>query len=189
MPDDVTIDFGPLNRAFLSVKESNSPFWDKIRKQWFARYLGFIKERFDRYSKGEGNWTALAESTIRGRRKGTKKTRNRGAQSLMRTKGGGLSNAGGRFAILVDTGTLKAAINPDLKSPPGGLREAIEYGIKVGYGSDSHPESKQSIDAIASYHQQGNSRLPRREIIVSPTDAIMQSMANDALRALDSELK
>lgn len=39
-------------------------------KQWGFRYRSFVQERFDTFSKGGGDWPALALSTIRKRRKG-----------------------------------------------------------------------------------------------------------------------
>ena len=49
---------GPITKAF---------------KQWGARYRSYIKERFDIFSKGGGNWPPLSERTKKQRRKGNLK--------------------------------------------------------------------------------------------------------------------
>lgn len=53
---------GPITKAF---------------KQWGAVYRSFIKERFDVYSRGGGDWPDLADSTKRARRgpRGTSKSK------------------------------------------------------------------------------------------------------------------
>ncbi len=39
-----------------------------VTKQWAARWMGFIRRRFDRASKGDGTWAPLANSTVERRR-------------------------------------------------------------------------------------------------------------------------
>ena len=43
---------------------------EKAIIQWGVRYRSFVQLRFDKYSKGSGNWKPLALSTILSRRKG-----------------------------------------------------------------------------------------------------------------------
>lgn len=187
----------PFTRFVATVMDSNSSFWKKIRKQWQARYLGFIWERFDTSSKGGGDWPALAQSTINRRRKGNSNSIqsqlskrgkfNIGAASSVNRD---MQSAGGRFAILANTGTLKNAIDPRFENPSGSLREEILYGVRVGYGgSAKHENTKGTIDALASYHQEGNGNLPQRKIIVDPPDNIVQLMIDDADRAVENAIK
>jgi hypothetical protein len=70
-------------------------------------------------------------------------------------------------------------------APPGSVNELIDGGVRVGFGgSASHPEGFATIAQIASYHQVGGGRLPKREIIVQPTSALLEAFVSDLERAL-----
>lgn len=155
-------------------------------KRWGARYRSFAQRRFVRFSRGGGDWPPLAESTIKGRRKGKGKA---DASSLMRTKGGDLASAGGRFVILVNTGTLRNVLDVQL-GRPGQLEQQVPFGVEVGYGGTSrYPGGKATIADIASFHQEGNARLPQRKIIVEPDQLTVDAMGEDALSLLTRILK
>jgi hypothetical protein len=130
--------------------------------QWAAVYRAAMQDRFDRYSKGGGDWPGLAESTKR-RRRGPRKG-HKGERS---------------FTILRDTGTLFAALTPAWQGKPGAIQRDTPFGIRVGYGGP-HKYVKgatpPSIADIASFHQNGGGRLPKREIIVNPESATYEKM-------------
>jgi hypothetical protein len=129
-------------------------------KQWAVRYRAFAQDRFDRASKGDGTWPPLSQATVARRRKGSS-------------------------TILRDTGTLFAALAPTWTAPPGSINEFIDGGVRVGFGgSASHPEGFATIAQIASYHQVGGGKLPKREIIVQPTSALLDAFVSDLDRAL-----
>lgn len=129
-------------------------------KQWAVRYRAFVQDRFDRASKGDGTWKPLSPKTIANRRK----------QSS---------------TILRDTGTLFAALAPVWTAPSGSINELIDGGVRVGFGgSAKHPEGLITIAEIAAAHQEGGPRLPKREIIVQPTPALVDSFVSDLERAL-----
>lgn len=175
-------------------------------KQWSRRYRSFAQRRFDKYSKGGGDWPALALSTIRARRKGkgqklsTKRSKKkvtvvRRASKSPRMdmardtkRGGTLVPAGGAYTILRNTNTMFVALNPDFQGAPGALEESIPFGIRTGFGGPAkHPKSKRaSIADLAAFHNAGNSRLPRRRIIVKPDQPTLTAMAADARRAMES---
>jgi len=142
------------------LKQSSSGDLTVVFKQWAVRYRSFAQDRFDRASKGDGTWERLSPVTIARRRKGSS-------------------------TILRDTGTLFAALAPTWSAPPGSINELIDGGVRVGFGgSASHPEGFATIAQIASYHQVGGGRLPRREIIVQPTSNVIDAFASDLERAL-----
>lgn len=157
-----------------------------VFKQWAARYRGFAQERFDTYSKGGGNWAPLALSTIEGRRKGKRKNTIRSSLARDTAHGGRLVSAGGSFSILRDTGLLYAALTPEFRGLPGQLQEAIKGGVTVGFGGPGRHKgsTKATLAEIASYHQEGGGRLPKREIIVAPSEEIQQKMVDDLERGI-----
>jgi len=53
------------------LRSGESPIGE-VYEQWAAVYAGAMYERFDTYSKGGGDWPALASSTIWARRRATK---------------------------------------------------------------------------------------------------------------------
>lgn len=153
------------------LNSSNGPVNDAL-KLWAIRYRSYIQLRFDTFSRGGGNWRDLSPATKKARR-GNKKAKSR------------------TFAILRDTGTLFAALNPVFSGAPGALQEAIPFGIRVGYGG---PQTYQkgagkgaTIADVASFHQNGaEPRLPKREIIVAPDDSLLELMSKDMTRALNA---
>ena len=145
---------GPINNAF---------------KQWGVRLRSYLQERFAVYSRGGGNWPPLKPSTIKRRRKG----RGRYGMSA---------------AILRDTGTLFNALTPEFTGKPGAIEERIPYGIRIGYGGPGQYTKKYggvaTIADIASFHQVGAGYLPKREIIVPPSEHVLSLMVEDMDRAI-----
>ncbi len=167
----VKVNLEPLKRFGASVSAGMSGGTGPIRDafvQWAARYRGFVRERFDKYSKGGGDWPPLAESTKR-KRRGPRKG-HKGSRS---------------FSILRDTGTLFNALTPTFTAAPGQLQENIPFGIRVGYGGPAkHPSGAASIADLAAFHQTGAGRLPKREIIVAPDARTLAAMAGDMERGI-----
>jgi hypothetical protein len=233
----VQVDLKPLQRFNSAVQEgfanpnaSGNPVRTAI-KQWSARYRGFVRDRFDRYSKGGGDWPPLALGTTRGRRdvrkrairlrklkkelrsltgkKGSsgwaakmKKKRDQidkviqGNKNRTRTstardtrRGGIIVSAGGELmatvTILRDTGMLFNALDPNVEGRPGALSRDVPFGIEVGYGGPGrYPGGGPSISDIASFHNEGGGRLPKREIIVAPSEQVIEAMEKDMDRAI-----
>lgn len=175
----VKIDLAGLEQyqALLNAdlrRTGNGPIRDALH-QWAARYRAFLQERFDKASKGGGDWKPLAESTQRRRRKARK-------GHASRKRGGSATRV---FAILRDTGTLFAALTPAFARKPGQLQEDIPFGVRVGYGGPhKHPGNLASIADIAHFHQIGAGNLPVRKIIVPPDDQLKPNMAQDMQAAL-----
>lgn len=156
-----TIGGSPLSVAFGAL--GGLRLQHRILRAWEAIYKGFIYRRFDRYSKGGGDWAPLAASTLRRRRRG------RGT---------------GSPAILRDTGMLFAALNPNVVGDPAKVMELITTGthweINVGYGGPQRYPDGASVSDIASFHQTGGPHLPQRKIIVPPDQETLDRMAEAA---------
>jgi hypothetical protein len=160
---DIKLDLSGMAKYRSAIDQPTGPVRDML-VQWATRYRAFIQRRFDRYSKGGGDWPSLATSTIAGRRKGKGKR---------------------RVTILRDTGTLFAALNPAFDGRPGSLQTINGLSVTVGYGGPQvHTGGRATIAAIAAYHDQGGGNLPQRQIIVPPDSKTLDAMAKDAERAL-----
>lgn len=165
----VRVDLGPLRKFEAAVGRADGPVRAAM-KQWAARYRGFLQERFVKFSRGGGDWKPLAESTLARRRKG------RGSSRF----------AAGTVAILRDTGTLFASLDPVFRSAPGQLEKQDSFGVDVGFGGPQLHPSGQGVTVadVASFHQTGGPRLPKREIVVDPDARTLAAMKTDMERAL-----
>ena len=128
-------------------------------KQWAARYRGFVQRRFVKFSRGGGDWQPLKNKRRRGKK--------------------------GKAALLRDTNTMFAALDPQFQRKPGQLQKDVPFGIKVGYGGGgSHPISSLSVTKLAELHQTGEGNLPARQMIVEPDQQTVKGMAADMQRAM-----
>ena len=174
----VIIDLGPLRKYRTALEadfrlRANGPV-RKSFKQWAARYRSFLRERFDKYSKGGGDWAPLKDSTIKRRRKG------KGTRRF----------AAGSVAILRDKGIMFAALDPVFKNKPGQLQDDIPFGIRVGFGGAApHGDDKITVAYLALIHNQGLGHIPARIIVVAPDSATQRGMASDMERAHNQMVK
>lgn len=178
----VKLDMRPLKRfaseARRDLRTNGSGPIRQMTRQWGRRYLGFVKKRFVKLSRGGGGWKALASSTIRGRRKPRGKT----ARSKTR-------RTGGKAAILRDTGTLLGALDVGGR---GNLFKDIPNGVRVGFkGGTKHPSGKATIAEIAVFHNVGGrgGKPPQRAILVEPDAETIRGMNSDAERAVKRLLR
>jgi hypothetical protein len=89
------------------------------------------------------------------------------------------------ISILRDTGTLFDALSPQFAGNPGALEDHIPFGVHVGYGGPGqHPKGRATVADIASFHQVGGGRLPRRMIIVPTPAATAEQMRQDMDRGI-----
>lgn len=139
---------------------------------WAVRFRTFLQKRFAKFSKGGGDWPPLAESTIR-RKSKRKGKRGQGSPS----------------AILRDTDALFKAVAPEFTGAPGAVETFTRTSVIVGYGGSAQYSSGTAIMDVAEWHDKGNSRLPRRVIIVPPDQATRQAMANAAQKEYGRDAK
>lgn len=183
---------------------TSGPLGDAFQ-QWGARMRSFWQRRFDKASKGDGTWKPLAEATkiARARRAlqrlrahfdagfidaKTYKRRLRPAQRKFEKEAARIRAGEGNYAILRDTGTLFAALQPAFTQGPGQFEGRVIGGIRVGYGGPhAHPTKENGRSAtiadIAMFHDQGDG-VPKREIIVMPDQPTVDAMAADLARAI-----
>jgi len=161
-------------KQHLLAADAGTPgYFAPLFLKWAARYLSFAAERFDKFSKGGGDWPPLKESTIR-RRRGQRTKKERAASAKKK---------GLRAAILVDTGTLKAALSPSFEAP-GQVKDLIPRGVRVGFGGSAKHGGGVTIAELAKYHDSGMGRNPKREIIVQPSDKVLHAMSDDLVTHL-----
>jgi hypothetical protein len=155
----VKLEINGLKKYAKDITTSSTPFVLKTLKQWAFIYRSFAQRRFDRYSKGGGNWPPLKPATIAAR------------------KGKGVG-----VAILRDTGQLFHALQPEFAGVGAGAVEIISaLSVTVGYGgSAGHIPGGVSISDIATFHQFGMGHNPKRVIIVEPDDKTLDKMTQVA---------
>lgn len=129
----------------------NQRLRDRVMDAWEIIYRTFIRDRFERFSRGGGNWRALKPDTVR--RKGS---------SL----------------ILRDTDRLFRDLTP-IRDNSGALqirRHGFRMTAFLGAGR-SYPTGITTGD-VASFHNEGDEHLPRRRVIVQPDPRTLTTMSN-----------
>lgn len=137
-------------RAFSNLSQPSelSQAFEKLGEE----YLSNVQKRFLRYSDGGGDWAPLALSTIRKRK---------AAGQYSRKKKGSKTTL--QFAILRATGALYASLfRGDVNNIFQLKKDALEVGSK---------------DPKINFHHEGNQHLPRRRVIVAPTDSSLGGQA------------
>lgn len=148
----------------------------RLRKRWRLRYLNFVRVRFLKYSRGGGDWRPLAPATIAARRRG----RKRGVPIRVNA-----ARTGGSAAILRDTGTMFRALDIGDQSNA----KPITHGVRVGFigrqrAATINGKNVLTVAELASYHQNGGGRLPKRPMIVDPDRATLLGLIADARMAM-----
>lgn len=198
---------GRLNR--LKDRLRNGPEKDTMFKQWSARYLTYLRRRFDRNSKGGGDWAPLSQRTIAGRRYKGGKTiggARRGALARLRRARSAktatkdvrrlkrIAAAAASVAILRDTGTLFRAF---LAGQPGNVvRRSGDNALEVGIGGASPDAGRKgkkpvTIGQLAVWHHYGvpANNLPARPLVVPPDEDTRAAMKEDARRAVEASIR
>lgn len=176
----IKLDLKPLTRLSNTIRQdmlgnTRGPVRAAIR-QWGARWRSFSMERFDKFSKGGGDWRELKPATEQRRRKARRK--HKGAR---------------KFSILRDTNTMFQAVRPTVLNP-GSIEKDIRYGLRVGYGGPARykkgkSKGKATIADIAHFHQTGAGKLPVRKIVVKPDPATIQRMNGDLKRGVNKAIR
>jgi hypothetical protein len=157
----------------------------RMLKQWGVRYLEFTRRRYMRLSRsgGGGEWPPLSPVTIARRREGRP-----GSSRVRDPVTRRFVQGAGRAAILVDTGSLIAALNI---GAPGSLFKHMPGGaLRVGFAPTGHPgEGAMTFAEIATIHNFGRGRIPARPILVAPDQTTIAGMRSDARRAVSDALR
>lgn len=145
-----------------------------VFKKWGVRYLGWTRRMFLEKSRGGSadgvTWPPLKQISYR--RATGSRLRGVSGKAASRLKA---KRERGRVAILRDTGTLLKALTP---GDPGNKFDFVRHGVSVGFGGPTkHPSGgKATIRDIAVFHDQGEGKLPRRQILHKPDAAMVQFM-------------
>lgn len=171
----VTVDTTGLQHFHRDVNELIKNFAVAL-KPVAVRYRAFLQERYDKFSKGGGNWPMLSAATLRKRRKG---------------RSSGHSTTPISVSILRDTGLLFNTLSPIYQGLPGQYESPFAGGVEIGiagparHTGGSGKKSQPTIADIARFHQFGMGHNPIREIVVLPTPDVMQQLLEIVQRALD----
>jgi len=161
-------------------------------KQWAVRYRAAMQSRFDKFSRGGGNWRGLAESTKDRRRHGKGGKFKRGRRARRKAAA---SKGGGKISILRDLGQLFAVLTPVFKRLPGQSEKNIPFGIEVGFQGPGRKKtregkrSKATIREVAEFHHAGMGNNPKRELLVDPSADLKGKMAGDMERAIQKVIR
>ena len=134
------------------------PTFLKWLRRAAQRYRRQLYDRFDRFSRGGGNWRSTK------RRRGTR-GRN-------------------RPRILRKTNTLIRALSPVFRGLAGQWEKIRGNSIETGYGGSArHPEANMTVLSLARIHNDGQG-IVQRQIIVRPDSQTRQLMIQDGERIL-----
>ena len=166
---DILIQADPVSLEAASGKLLNAmvpanpgPFQDGLSDA-LGVLMAWEQERFSAYSDGQGDWPDLSPSTKLKRlyKTGYRRGRHpRGEQTALEVA------SGRRFPILRDTDTLFESL---MMNRP--YHQMVFTEISA---------ASQTTVPYGSYHQFGGTipgRPPKREYIVTPPDAVLQSVA------------
>lgn len=156
----------------------------KILKLWSQRIRTFLMREFKKNSQGGGRWKPL------------KIERNEPSPAKQAKKNSEQVSVSKHFenqAILIDTGTLYKALDPNVLNP--GALEKISYTgntamVSVGWGGPAiHPPSKRksskktphvTVGEIAVLHHYGTGAIPARPLLVPPDDVTIRGLTEIA---------
>lgn len=158
----VEIDIGPLEKLSRDIKGKIGKI-NEAFDEWRDIYVGEMRRRFLRFSRGSGNWPKLKKPRASGKWPGF---------------------------ILKDTRTLTKAFTIKQKGFRGQLTivENLDFGIKIGFGSGNHPGgNKPAMVDLAGFHHFGMVRLPARELLVEPGVMSEEKMARVMEKAIGEQ--
>lgn len=209
MPTIVRID--PLikfrEKVHAGLESQPGPIQDALLL-WAVRFFAHTLRLYRDNSRGGGKWPPLKVRTLMARagmpvvrlnklrRMGAISAavyakRLKSAQSKVRSTRKRIASGKAKNAILIDTGVLIGTLNPAMEVH-GQHRRLVSMGIEVGYGGKAgHPKGKKTVAEIATFHQLGAGRLPKRPIIPHKIDdaKVLLGMRNDMEAAIRKVLK
>ena len=146
-------------RAVERKTETPDENYQRGLRRMAQRYRSFLFKRFDRFSRGGGNWKST------NRRKSSRGQR--------------------RPFILRISHALMRALSPIMRGLPGQYERINGNTIETGYGGNAkHPNSSLSVKQLAVIHQKGTASIAARPIIVQPDTRTRQLMISDLERSI-----
>lgn len=152
----VTKDLSKI-RALRRKVNPRSPAMARWKKRSAQKYRSFLYKRFDRFSRGGGNWRT--NQRTRGKRRPKK-------------------------FILRMSHTLFRSLSPVFRGLPGQFERITTDSIEVGIKGGRHPNASISVGRLAEIHHTGEGIQSERKIIVRPDTKLRQTLVNDLSRIL-----
>ena len=153
---------------------SRHPNMIEFKKRAAQKYRSFLFTRFDRFSRGGGNWPATRRSDTRKRRRGRP----------IKGVDGRKRNA----FILRDTHTLMKSLSPVFRNLPGQYQRLVGKSIEVGIRGGKHPKAKITVGELAEIHQLGLG-VRVRKIVVQPDAATRSLLVADLKKTIKSYVR
>lgn len=153
---DVKVNFKILNKYSAALRV-DGPFRKKVYKLAAVRYRSAMQERYDKFSRGGGNWPPLK----------TKRKR------------GDIEKA----SILRDTNTLFRVLTPVFSGLSGQVEKPFHDGITLGFGgSAKHSGGVITIGALARIHHAGLGNNPKRKLLDDAPKNVTDGIEKDIVR-------
>lgn len=157
----VAFDLGATSQLKRKIN-SRSPEMLAFRKRASQKYRSFLYHRFDKFSRGGGNW-----------------------KQTNRNKQGRRNKRRGRF-ILRYSHTLYKSLSPIYRGLPGQLEQYQGDSMVVGIGGSSkHPSGNITVGELAAIHHFGLGVQDARKIVVRPDSKLRKVFVNDLRKALE----
>lgn len=155
----VKVDLSQLTKYVDILTKAGNSGWNQIMIKWIVRYKKFAQAQFNLNSSGGGAWPPL-KLPIR------KRVKKRSRQ------------------ILRDSDTLKATLDPiptlDHNPAPGILTTRFGNSLRIQFGGAAkHPYSRLTVARLATVHHLGLGNVPKREILIEPTEEIQKRCVQD----------
>lgn len=159
-----------LKRAFNRTSKDVAKSSKKLRKSGSKS----LKKGLKASRKSLGKMRKMFKASLKSALKGGKGKKSKKSNEL-KTKAN----------ILVDTGTLRNALSPNMDTSKGAFQQSVPGGIKLGWDGGKHPGGKGvTVGKLIMWHNYGMGRLPKRTIIVAPDDATIAKLTNALTRGI-----
>lgn len=154
----IALQLSGLTKATKTLSDARA-MESEVLEPVVSEYRAFVLKRFDKFSRGGGNWPPNSPQTQK--RKGS-------------------------TAILVDTRAMRLGLAADgigmtdLKTLSGRVRMTFSFT-----SPEAHPKSKKlTISDLASIHHAGQGRVPARPILARPTPDVRLRMATRGIESI-----
>lgn len=148
----VTVDL-TKTKVLRDRLKPRSPQMMKFKRAAAQDYRSFLFRRFDRFSRGGGNWP-----TTKRRRLGLTKF------------------------ILRKTHTLYRALSPVWRNLPGQWQRFVGNKVEIGIKGGRHPKAKITVGKLAEIHNFGLGKQKRRQIMVGPDSKLINKWKKDLIK-------
>ena len=163
MAVDYIINLNGRVQRLVEVVEGDPKALEGIFKIMDRIYRAFIRLRWRRYSRGEGDWAELRPATVKRK---------------------------GHDLILIDTKLAYESVNPTFEEVFSiQLAKRTQFKAVVAFGSKESYPSGLTVNEVMSYHQEGTDNMPARKVLVSPDTSTKRNMERKCKEAVTKYLR